>query len=428
MKKSSKPGAESFDGWKVVWAILVVLTFASGLSFYNHSVILDALARDPQFSVESASWAVSLFFVSAGFTGLWLGRLLQRFDPRWCISAGALMSAMALTGLGWVDSLLELYAVYCLFGAGFSASGLLPCTTLVARWFQRRRAVALSVATTGLSLGGVVITPVCAALVNKLGLQGAAPLMGLAYVVGVIPVTWLFIQPEPPVSAEEAESAKQVQAGTAAPAEAPGLSYGQAMRHRFFWSISFAFVFLMMAQVGGIAHQFGLATEVLNPQKAAAAVAILPVASIIGRLLGGWVLNHVALKGFSLAMILGQLAALTALSLASGEIVLYASLALFGATVGNLLMLQPLLVAEAFGMKDYTRIFAISSLMMSLGTAVGPGLLGLVYAMQSSYSLAYSLAAGASLVGLLCFMLAGRLPVKATAARASERNTASLEG
>lgn len=399
--------ADDPRGWKVVWSALVVLTFVSGLSFYNHSVILDALARESQFSVESASWAISFFFISAGLAGLALGPLMQRLDPRLCMSAGALLSAAALTSLIWVDSLLELYAAYCVFGAGFTASGLLPCSTMVAQWFQRRRALAMSIATTGLSLGGVVITPASAALVNKIGLEGAAPVMGLAYLIGVVPVTWLFIQPSPG-SFRPAGQEKGGQASTAF--QASGMAYAEAIRHRFFWGISLAFVFMMMGQVGGIAHQFGRVSEVLSPQKAAFAVAILPVASIIGRLVGGFILNYVSLKGFSFVMMAMQFLSLVMLALAGGEFVLYFSLALFGLTVGNMLILQPLLTAEAFGMRDYARILALANLMMSFGTAAGPGLLGLVYAAQNAYPMSYALAALASLLGLSCFIAAGRMP------------------
>ncbi len=46
---------QNFYGWKIVWAILVQLTFTSGLSFYNHAIYLNALAAQPSFDVQSDS-------------------------------------------------------------------------------------------------------------------------------------------------------------------------------------------------------------------------------------------------------------------------------------------------------------------------------------------------------------------------------------
>jgi MFS family permease len=403
-----------FYGWKVVAAILVVLTFSSGLSFYNHAVILEALSRKDTFSVESASIAVSLFFVSGGISGLYVGRMLARYDVRLCITAGAIISGLSLASLAYVDSLLQLCAVYIFFGAGFSASGLLPGTTLVARWFHRKRAMALSIASTGLSLGGVLITPASAALVEVIGLDGAAPLMGLAYVIGVIPVTLLFIRTSPASMGLGVDGSPMVKTDKDRPLD--GVSFPEARHHRFFWGVAFAYIFLMMAQVGGIAHQYGLANEVITNGQTALALAILPIASIIGRLVGGWLVDNLSIRSFALAMMGFQILALSVLSLSSGIVALFIGLALFGVSVGNLLMLQPLLIAEAFGLRSYAQIFSAANLMSSLGTACGPAVLGLAYAFSGSYTLPYALAASAGVAGFLLFVSAG--PVSAPRASA----------
>ena len=83
MPESQKSGI--YYGWKIVFAILVLLTFATGLSFYNHAVILNALAQQPQFSVGTASVAVSLFFLSGGVAGLWMAKWVHHYDPGYCL-------------------------------------------------------------------------------------------------------------------------------------------------------------------------------------------------------------------------------------------------------------------------------------------------------------------------------------------------------
>ena len=148
-----------YYGWKIVIAIMAQLTFSSGLSFYNHAIYLNALAANPNFDVQTASFAVSIFFLSGGITGLWVAKWVQDYDPRICISAGAIISGVALSSLAFVQQVWQLYIAFIFFGIGFSASSLIPATTLVTRWFRRRRAMALSIASTGLSLGGVAADP-----------------------------------------------------------------------------------------------------------------------------------------------------------------------------------------------------------------------------------------------------------------------------
>lgn len=429
---------EKFYGWKVVIAILFILTFVSGLSFYNHAVILNALSLKPQFSVQSVSLAVSIFFLSGGVAGLWVAKLLQDFDPRFCICMGAIFSAAALTSLALVESIWQLYLAYIFFGVGFSASGLIPGTTLVTRWFHRRRAMALSIASTGLSLGGVVITPVCALLVETFGLNRAAPIMGAMYLLGVVPVALIWLRPHPQYMGQQVDgisaadnhdrkmtggmgsvvgnSIESADPGEAIPRENSsvfdkGVSFNDAYSGKFFWCLSVSYIFVMMAQVGGIAHQYGLVRELITQAQSALILAILPIASIVGRLVGGWVIENMSIRIFAILMMLAQVISLACLATGYSVVTLCIGLALFGATVGNLLMLQPLIIAAAYGIKDYARIFSLSNLLTSFGTACGPALLGYIYmASQNQYRVAYIVAALAGVLGLLLFMSGG--PVK----------------
>ena len=91
-----------YYGWKIVAAIFVLLTFTSGLSFYNHAIYLNALAAQPAFTVESASMSVSIFFLTGGVTGLFVARWVEDYDPRISITAGAIMSFLALCALAYV--------------------------------------------------------------------------------------------------------------------------------------------------------------------------------------------------------------------------------------------------------------------------------------------------------------------------------------
>lgn len=404
-----------YYGWKIVFAIMVQLTFNSGLSFYNNAIYLDALAAKPAFDVQSASFAVSIFFLTGGITGLFVARRVQVMDPRFVISAGAIIASLALSALPFVATLWQLYLAYALFGVGFSASGLIPATTLVTRWFRRRRAMALSIASTGLSLGGVVLTPFCVLLVERLSFEIAAPIMGLMFIVGVIPVALIWLRSDPAAMGLGIDGdvvAEQDSNGASGAPEAQelGVTFSDALRGRFFWAVSLAYIFLMMAQVGGIAHQYGLAREQLDEAQTALVVAILPVASIIGRLIGGWLVDRVSIRVFAIAMMILQALSLIMLAGGFNVVTLCLGLFLFGTTVGNLLMLQPLLVAEAFGVKDYAKIFSVSNLMSSLGTSGGPALLGVVYTLSNNfYAWPYVAAAVAGALGLCLFLTGGRV-------------------
>ena len=80
-----------------------------------------------------------------------------------------------------------------------------------------------------------------------------------------------------------------------------------------------------------------------------------------------------------------------------------------GATVGNLLMLQPLWLAEAFGVKAYARIFSLSNAIAVMGVAAGPVVLGVVFDLVD-YRMAYLVAATLSFCAWVLMFFAGPTP------------------
>ncbi len=392
-----EPAPGKFYGWRIVAALFVILMFSSGLGFYNHAIILQALSRESGFPIEMASFAVSLFFLVSGLTGLAIAPLLELTDVRYVITAGAVLASVCLGVVGHVEGTMQLLIVYSLFGVGFCASGLLPATTLVARWFETDRARALSFSSTGLSVGGITLTPLSATLIEQYSLGNAGIGLGFIYFLGVVPVTWLVLRSSP-ADLGIRPHGRSADAGQIV----DGFTLGQAVKHPFFWGLSFAYIFVMLAQVGGIAHHYGVLTERLHPGEASVGIAVLPLFSVMGRLAGGIVLGHFSTRWFTLCMMCCQASSLLLIAIGDTVFTLYAGLALFGVSVGNLLMLQPLIVAEVYGLVGYTRIYAWSNMIAVVGVAGGPVLMGVLFGYSGSYQQAY-IFAGA--IGVLAAMI-----------------------
>ncbi len=396
-----------FYGWKIVAALFVILTFCSGFGFYNHAVTLQALINQKDLSIELASTAVSVFFLSSGLVGLWIAALLDKHDVRLIISGGAIMAAASLISIRWVTAEWQVLVAYAVFGVGFASSGLLSATTLITRWFATKRALALSVTSTGLSVGGIVITPASALLIDAVGIDDAVIAFAVIYLVGVIPLTWFFLVSWPSdlgLTPDGGILSDQTSI------EPQGVPFPTSIKELYFWGLSIAYIFVMLAQVGALAHHYGLVAEHLTGQQAALALGVIPITSIIGRLAGGVLLSRFSARPFTLAMMLLQSGSLLLLSQTSGLVGFLGGLALFGVSVGNLLMLQPLLIAETYGQKDYGKIYGLSNMLTTLGIALGPYLLGAIYAQYGAYSASYMIASSAGLIGFMVFRFLARRP------------------
>ena len=116
-----------------------------------------------------------------------------------------------------------------------------------------------------------------------------------------------------------------------------------------------------MAQVGTIAHVFKWALERADGETAAITVATLAFCSLTGRLICGAVLDRLNLFVFVMIIYALQAVAMFGMALVEGALAVLMLTAFFGFTVGNVLMAQPLLVATAFGVRDFPRILKPAS-------------------------------------------------------------------
>lgn len=376
--------------------MLLVLTLGSGLVFYNLSVYLNLLSEQRGFSVAAMSGAVTAMFLIGAPVGIVVGRLIQQHDVRVILAAGSVMVGAALMLLGEVRAVWHVYAVYVLMGVGYSCVSLIPATTLIARWFDdARRPIAMSFAATGLSLGGVVFTPLTVLLMSVWSFERSMLAIGVVFTVAILPIAWFGVSPWPAGAAPDGKGG----AGDAGP----------SARSRFFIGVTVAYVFNMAAQVGGITHLFNRARELLDPIDASFAVSILGTGSIIGRLVGGWVVTQIPMRGFVLGNMAGQTVGLAILALAGSRGVIWAGAALFGVTMGNLLMLHPLVLADAYPVRHFPRLYSLSQSFTSLGVAGGPLLVGWIHD-GWGYVTAFAVGAVASFIAIAVFAASGPAP------------------
>lgn len=429
---------EIFYGWYIVSAAFVVMTVSSGFGFYNLGVYLNAFVEERSFPVGVTSAATASFFLASGFAGLAVGRFIEEYDLRWSVVIGAAISALTLASAPFVDTILELYAFHVFFGIGYAACALLPCTTIVTRWFEQKRPVALSVASTGLSVGGILLTPLSIFLIQKWGMSGAGPWLGLMFFLGVAPIAILMfraspdamglhadgIQPSAPVSepgrlaasaqtgAPDTKSMSLQDVATSPTRSVPvgsGVPYDEAVKSLYFKLMTASFFFTMMAQVGGIAHHFRLVTvRTDSAETASFLVAVLATTSIVGRLIGGQLLSRIPSRLFVLVLMSTQSCAFLCFTIAASPAALFFSTALFGATVGSLLMMQPLLVAEKFGLHSYGRIFSANNFLTMFGVAAGPAIVGVLYSQLGGYGPALFVMALSSALGCALYAFAAR--------------------
>lgn len=396
-----------FYGWYIVAAICGITTITSGLAFYNLSVLLNAFVAERGFPVSLTSAATATFFVSGGFAGVIVGRLIDRVDPRAAIIGSATVGSVCLFSVGYLRETWQLFAFHIVFGFAYGGTGLVPLTTLVTRWFSAKRSLALSIASTGLSLGGIFIAPFVALSIERGGLSATGPWMAAVFFLGIVPITLFVLRSSPSSMGLEPDGGATSADGSALPL-APSVSYADAKVSKFFIAVSVAYLFLLGAQVAAIAHLYRLANVRNGAETAALALAFLASASIFGRLNGGWIVLRMNVRTFALQLMAVQTVALLALAFVHQRYAILSAVVLFGVTIGNSLMMHPLLLAEKYGTKEYGRIYSMSQFITMVGVAGGPLLIGLFYDLSGGYEIPFVAASCATMVGFVILLLGSR--------------------
>ena len=398
-----------FPGWWVVGGCFAILFFGSSLGFYGMGVYLNAFSKEFGWKISSLSIATTFFFLIGGLWNMVVARVMARYDVRYLIYAGAIVGAGSLYMLGHVTQKWHLFAVYAVFAIAWSSSGLTAATTVVTRWFHVGRASAIAAASSGLSVGGILLTPFVKKLIDAQHVSGASIYLALIWLFGMSIPAFLLIRPDP-------LALNWMPDGQPKPenhiVDLPGVPMAEAIRTKFFWVVTIGYVLVMGSQVGAIQQIVKLVEERTTPGTAALATSVLSGASVVFRLLGGRIIPKFPLAKFMVFIAAVQGSAIVLIGQMENTILLVIAIGLFGAMVGNVLMMQSLLLAQRFGVKDYARISARSGLVSLTGTAIGPILIGSIRDASGNYTMPYLVAGCISLVGALLFTTSGPAEVE----------------
>ena len=394
-----------FYGWWVALGACLISFACAGVGFYSQGILIDALCNERGWSRTMVSGAAGLYFVVSGFAGMLVGRGIDRFGERAFIAVGACLLAASLVAVGRVQSVGMLYLWIPLMAVGVSMSGPVPTASLVTRWFVTLRARAMSLSQTGVSLGGIATVPLSIWMIAAYGLPAAMTALAVLVFGVALPVVVFILRGDPIghglLPDGRAPAAEPIER------EAPRPSRTRdAIRVTAFWGIMLAFGLGLFSQVGFLAHQIAWLRERIGPADAALAVSATAVGSIAGRLLVGPIADRVEKRWIAVGLFLAQALATLLFAHAPDSASAIAASFGFGLTMGNIFMMQPLLVGDFFAAAGFGRVFGALALGTQLASGLGPWAVGFAYDRLGGYTHAFE---GLAAISVLAALLISRL-------------------
>jgi len=175
--------------------------------------------------------------------------------------------------------------------------------------------------------------------------------------------------------------------------------------------LALSFLLGMAAHVGGQTHVFNLLMQRLgDPAQAGSAVAMMAACSVLARFAAVAALRRISTRRFIMVLLALKGVALAGCGVATDTTTLLLWVALFGSTLGNFITAQSVLLAEAFGVTAYARLYGLSRVVATPGVLLGPGLMGVLYGLGQGYAMPYLAVAAVSLSGIVALTLCGPPP------------------
>ena len=124
--------------------------------FQGLGTVLVSLERQYGWSRTALSGAFSMARVEGAILGPIEGVLVDRVGTRRMVLIGFILMGIGFVWLSQVDNLIEFYAAFMTISLGSGLGGWLAIVAMVNNWFDKRRSFAMSIAMSGIHLGGLL--------------------------------------------------------------------------------------------------------------------------------------------------------------------------------------------------------------------------------------------------------------------------------
>ncbi len=408
------PASSAATEWKHNWS--VVLAGAMGMalastSVYSVGLFIAPLEEEFGWSRAEISAGLTINTVLSVLVSPFIGMLLDRMGVRRIGMIGVVSYCLLLASLSLAGpSIWTWWGLWLLLGCTSLAIKPTIWTTSVSSLFKTSRGLALSLMLCGTALGSSLSPVVGNYLIESYGWRQGCMALAAFWGLLVIPPVFLFL-----TSARD-KQIKAVDRLAGVPVEPvpvlTGLTMREALRSWQFVRLALAGFIASLVIVSFVSNLVPiLSSRGFARQTAANIAGLVGMATVVGRLCGGYLLDRINGNIIGAASVsLATIPAIMLLLFPGSATIAAAAVLILGLTLGAELDAVAYLATRHFGMKQFGGIFGTISGILALGTGTGPFFVSLTYDLSGSYDyVLFAYIPLALLAGALFFSL-GRYP------------------
>ena len=420
-----RPQTSFYYGWLVLGTAALGAFIATGVAQTVLGGVQDLIAQDMGWERTTIAFAATAATWTSGLTMPFVGKLVDRYGPRYMMLVAALIVSVCFFALGGVNSVWQFYAAYIISRsfAGPNLQNVVPRTVAV-NFFRRKRNLALGITALnrigGESLNVLIITLVAGAL----SWRAAYRALGVIALPLSIPLFLIMRRrPEDIGLLPDGERAEQGWATSGSSVRWPPGEFDWRLREVVFvpsfWFIVWA-EFLAVSTTAAVTFQLvPFLTDNGMSQSLAASALMLSI--LLGGLsvpLWGHLSDRFTIRRLTIAALIATSVPTVAFAFINVQSAGFLVSVAWGIASGGIPAVGSMMVGEYFGRRSFGALTGLTGPFRTAAMGLGPALGAILVNATGGYTTIFAVAVGSYAVAILLnySVRHPRLPARATTA------------
>ena len=186
-----------YYGWYVVITAMFIAAVTTGAR-NGFGVFIIPMSDAFDWSRTTISIAAATGWLVNGVTQPLVGHVFDRYNSRRVILVSLVVAGLATAALAFTFHILFLVFMFSfVLSAAMSGASIGTLGPLLARWFQRKRTTVLGLVVAGSSMGGLLLVPFSAYLVEVTNWRTSWAVLGFIIIAVALPLALFFLRSRP---------------------------------------------------------------------------------------------------------------------------------------------------------------------------------------------------------------------------------------
>ena len=398
-----------FFGWRMVFTGLTLEFTVVGFLFYSFPVIWPYLISELGMTESQLGMVSAFYFIPVAVLAIIVGRALDKYSVKNFMMIGAIIYAVGLFSLSFINSYWSLLTIYLtILALGSIMMGNLAVSKLIANWFDKNAGKALGIAAIGISFSGVILPLIVDPLLELVGWRNVYVIFASIVFFIILPLVFFTVIDDPKAVNQVKDGVKKDDKEEFIPEE---MTAKDLLSKKVFWIISLAFAFQFLSMMGVLAflpiHAIKMGLDEtwsllgLPVKQYVFAYSLAAFGGVLGKIIFGYLMDMMKTAHPPMIAMLLQAIGIFGITYLNEPNIFLLSAFIFGLGFGAATPLMTACYLRIFGAHNLGKARGMSSPIISPLQPIGILITSILIGFQDTYFAAFNIMGCFALVAVI---------------------------